>query len=768
MNNRIVNAAAAWLTGLWLILSAQSVQAQSLTAQTVPKAVVDYIRAYQARTAAEEAEQTRANPAHSDARGFPILTVGNDPACDYTASTTSNGLQQAIDAADNDANGPGETEIRIANTGNYANRRYFINDLVDQTVRLTGGFANCAAASPVSGVRTVLRRGSATSGAVLLIDEISALQNVFLENLEFREGDNSSGGGVEIRNNNFVVMTNVWAADNDAGSGGGLSVTDLNDGTQTLLWMLDSNRVFENSAGAFGGGIVCSGTQASVLLDTDVSVNNNRAVFSGGGISLRSGCVLDMYASFPGGVYFNSAGSGGGVALSGGSRLNVIGGEQGFFGFGDQSRPTSVDRNSAVENGGGLFASGAGTLIRATDAVIEGNAADSDEDGIGDGGGVWLASGARLEVDRTLDADDCHQPLRCSALNDNTAVEGGAVYARGDGTSVDIRQSWINGNRARDFGAVLFSALGPGELPPDSLSVYLEGNVLVSNPLPGNGEVIELRFGNNADIVYNTFADNADSEFDAAVSIGTSNEVDFFGNVVSEVPSLVFSGVWNAPMFPNTGRSDCVVAQEVGSLPQTGPGTVVADALLDGDARPDGLSPAIDACSAAILPPAEPDIENIARGFDVVGISNGPGTLDIGAYEFEGIVVVDGGEVALDPVLFEAEETVGALSFTATRTGAANGALSVRALTVGGTAAPASDFVAVNQLLNWADGEVGPRTIHVTIVDDALAESTESFQLRLQLVSGTPTAIAPSAAIVTLFDNEAGIFADGFEGSASP
>ncbi|MEN1728248.1 MAG: hypothetical protein AAGJ52_07385, partial [Pseudomonadota bacterium] len=342
-----------------------------------------------------------------------------------------------------------------------------------------------------------------------------------------------------------------------------------------------------------------------------------------------------QYASFPDGVYSNLAGSGGGYAVSNGSRLTVFGGESSFFGFGDQTRRTTIDGNRASENGGAILLGGSGSVVRLTDASTVGNRADEDDNGTGNGGAIFVSAGARLEVDRTLGAADCHQPIRCSEFSGNEAVEGGAIYARGNDTEVDIRQTWFTLNRASEFGSVLYSSLDAGELPPDSVSVYLEGNAFVENSLPGNGEVIEFRFGNAVELRYSTFAANADSEFDASLSIGTSNVISFNGNAIDESDGLVFSGIWNSPTFPNSGQVNCSLARDFGPLPTFTANNFVGDPVLGSDYRPGLASPAVDVCTDTTAAPQEPDIAQALRGIDTAGVSNGPGPYDAGAFELQ-------------------------------------------------------------------------------------------------------------------------------------
>ena len=570
----------------------------------------------------------------SEPRGTPVITVGNDPACDFEASSSNHGLAQAINAAAVDANGPGETLIRVANTGNYIGYRFAINVVSDQNLRIEGAYVNCGEITP-TGARTLLSPSATQFGPIIRVGEVSSPQTLFLSGFEMRGGIGSNGGAIEVGNNNFVIAEDLLITGNEALSGGGVSLVDLDDGTATTVWFLGDTTITNNDASVFGGGIYCQGAEADVVIDTDVSISLNTAVFSGGGVSVRSGCEFTQYASFPDGVYSNQAGSGGGYAVSGGSLLTLIGGESGFLGFGDRTRRTTVDGNRANENGGGIFASGNATRVRLLDSVIRTNRADDDDDSVGDGGGIWIGSGAELIVDRTLDADECHDAVRCSEFRQNRAVEGGAIYASGANTDIDVRQTWFALNEATDAGSVAFSTLAAGELPPDSVRWNLEGNAFVQNALPGNGEALDFRFGNSVDLRYSTFAANADSEFDASISIGTSNVIGFTGNVVDEANGRVFNGVWSSPSLPNSGIASCSIAEDFGSLPPFVENILIEDPRLDSQFRPMINSSAVDFCSAAIATPAEPDLLNRPRGVDTLDIIDRLGPYDLGAFELQ-------------------------------------------------------------------------------------------------------------------------------------
>src|SRR5205085_1118360 len=74
----------------------------------------------------------------------------------------------------------------------------------------------------------------------------------------------------------------------------------------------------------------------------------------------------------------------------------------------------------------------------------------------------------------------------------------------------------------------------------------------------------------------------------------------------------------------------------------------------------------------------------------------------------------------------------------------------------GGAACGGSvDYVNTGGTLSFADGEIS-KNINVTVCDDAIAESPETFGATLSNATGGATIGTPNAAVVTIFDNDSG------------
>ena len=81
-------------------------------------------------------------------------------------------------------------------------------------------------------------------------------------------------------------------------------------------------------------------------------------------------------------------------------------------------------------------------------------------------------------------------------------------------------------------------------------------------------------------------------------------------------------------------------------------------------------------------------------------------------------------------------EGAGTRTVTVERGGGSAGSASVQILVTGGTATANEDFQLAPHTLTWADGDGGPKTFSITVLDDALDESDETIVLTLSNASG--------------------------------
>ncbi len=106
---------------------------------------------------------------------------------------------------------------------------------------------------------------------------------------------------------------------------------------------------------------------------------------------------------------------------------------------------------------------------------------------------------------------------------------------------------------------------------------------------------------------------------------------------------------------------------------------------------------------------------------------------------------------------FSVTEDTNNVSLEVQRTGVTNTAVTVGYYTVNSTATAGSDYVATNGLLSFAAGETS-RTFSVTVLNDAAAENSEAFFVRLRYPTNT-TLGSPTNFTLTINTNDRSVIA---------
>ncbi|WP_204101784.1 MULTISPECIES: DUF4347 domain-containing protein, partial [Spirulina sp. CCY15215] len=188
----------------------------------------------------------------------------------------------------------------------------------------------------------------------------------------------NGGGGLRAFSN--ITLTNSTVSGNSSGflgGGGGLSASNI-----TL-----TNSTVSGNSGGFGGGLRASNN--ITLTNSTVSGNSSSPTGAGGGMFAS---IITLTNSTVSG---NSGSAGGGLNAGGGiitlTNSTVSGNSAGGGGGGGLHASnitltnSTVSGNSADYGGGGLSASN----ITLTNSTIAFNVADADNNGTGDGGGIF-------------------------------------------------------------------------------------------------------------------------------------------------------------------------------------------------------------------------------------------------------------------------------------------------------------------------------------------------------------------------------------------
>ena len=208
---------------------------------------------------------------------------------------------------------------------------------------------------------------------------------------------------------------------------------------------------FLSGAGASGGGLFNDGGTLTV---SNSEIVFNEAVRAGGAIEANGGTTtIDSGSKLNDNDAGPTPGNGGAVHLTGAGKVDIT--------------DTTVARNSATAEGGGLWNSAAGTMT-VSGAKLAGNTAAGDE--MDQGGGGLYNDGGSLALDGTA-----------ISSNSATGTSGSGGGVLNNGGTVAITGSAVIGNDSNRAGGGIETNLG---------TVGLTDVRLIDNstgPNPGNG-----------------------------------------------------------------------------------------------------------------------------------------------------------------------------------------------------------------------------------------------------------------------------------------
>lgn len=475
------------------------------------------------------------------------------------------------------------------------------------------GIRRCSDNTPR--VRTI----EATRGDLFrLIDTDLTIDGVTLQS--------APGGGRPLTASGASLITVVRSrvADGLADEGGNVH---LSEGASLVLSGFST--IGGGTAIFNGGGVFCSGPGLISVLDTS-AIFNNHADFNGGGFYLTSGCALHITADSTGNPNANSVGimrndannDGGGVYATAGSQVTLVG---------NRHAPARVHDNLARRGGGGIYLTGTGTTGTLIAAEV------SDNHGLLDGGGFYVANGAELSMDHDL--DECDRGFRCSLLEANLTSlsaedsnEGGGIVVASGGRA-EIRQTLITGNNA-EAGNV-------GWVDGADSFLLIEGSALFDNS-PFGVHVLAENGGHARLGFVSAWGSSEEIGIVALAQALDNSRVDLYSSIVIEGNGLGgFDRVFGPPGPGGVHRADCTIVHEFDSLPTAGIGTatiVTNPAFIwqnpsVGDPTLVSTAIAIDYCDAATYFPVDRDIFGHEHGIDDPTAEDFLGPYDLGAAE---------------------------------------------------------------------------------------------------------------------------------------
>jgi hypothetical protein len=94
------------------------------------------------------------------------------------------------------------------------------------------------------------------------------------------------------------------------------------------------------------------------------------------------------------------------------------------------------------------------------------------------------------------------------------------------------------------------------------------------------------------------------------------------------------------------------------------------------------------------------------------------------------------GSIALSAIDYAIAENAGSVQISLLRSDGGDGVASVRLVTADESASSPADYAATDTLVQWADGDVAPKTVTIAIADDTLVEGAERFVIALSQPTG--------------------------------
>ncbi len=519
-------------------------------------------------------------------------------------------------------NGPESDSIRI-NAGTYAAQALLIED---QSLSVTGGFADCLEISP-SGAPTILSGAGNGALAVVLINAPGASQRFLsLTNISLVDG---SAGGLRVLGNLQLNLGGVTIMNNSALEGGGIYVHGSSSATAPNLqigsYASQPSRIIDNSA-TRGGGIHLDSFGFVAL--SDARVANNVASLGVGLYGNGSGTQVSMVgfpsSSLLSGVHNNAAMlDGGGVYLQAGASF-------GTAKFSDESPTPMISGNTAGRNGGGAYLSTGGNSLLGYNLHMQNNTAGSAQNG--NGGALYLTAGNGVLLADGGESTNCGRPEACVAIENNRAGingftgAGGGVYVLG-GAAFTAFNARVTGNTAQ-FGGAAYAIGTNAQLR--WVSSVIENN-------GGAGRSFQLEGGATLRLHGTTLGNDNSSQGIIGLSGGNA-QIDT--SIIYDPGAVILT---RAAMTSNTVNSNCVLAH-ANYTSDTG-STMVGNPLFSnaasGDYQLQAGSPAIDACATSVLTTADTDYSEYPRGSDLPNVPNAPGPFDLGAFEVQAILFAD-------------------------------------------------------------------------------------------------------------------------------
>lgn len=389
-------------------------------------------------------------------------------------------------------------------------------------------------------------------------------------------------------------------------------------------------------------------------------------------------------------------------------------------------RNAVISGNTSAKNGGGIYLYNGSLVLE--DSVVSDNQATSFANA--KGGGINLRNPKAVTIER-------------STISGNSASgSGGGVYIMKaeSGAVFAVKDSTVSGNDAVSGGGVV---IGNPADPAAIENCTISGN----HATAGDGGGISLLNVTAGISIHNsTIASNSASGAGGGISV-TQGAVTLADTIVGDNTAASNADVTGSL----TAAYSLIEATGTATITDDGGNVTGMDAALGALANnggptqthlPGANSPALDSGDPAFASPPATDQRGLSR---VSGVH-----IDIGAVERNpGTLQCSMADVAVD-------ENDGHATIVVTRTGGADGAISVDYATANGTAKQPGDYTTTTGTLNWSSQDSASKMFQVPLKNDTVPEASETFTASISNPTDGSKLGAVTTATVTIADDDAG------------
>ena len=549
-----------------------------------------------------------------------------DSNCDFDS------IQAAMDS--------GATDIFVSNAMQY--NENLIVPSTNNNVLIDGKYTSCSLASIDITVQSAVS-GHLSDAPVIIVLASSERKFVTIKNMLLVNGTGAGfipAGGITMASSNDILnIDNTTVALNEGFVGGGVYIGTTSDTPfedRPILALSNKSQINNNlstSDTLGGGGVFCE--NGSVIIRDNSSIKRNTTEGSGGGI-YAFGCVVNEWSGSSEnndaekGIYENKAKiHGGGIFATQDSTIQI--GSASSFSrlFGSVINNEADSDNDGIGDGGGIYTETDEDAVVLLGSLIKGN-----ESG-GNGGGIYAQNGSFVSARRQNDT--CWSDYKCNQIIDNYASNsngnGGGMYFTNGGYGI-IETAYFEGNRA-DNGTAIYTTSDPSYTTIQNATFFKNGNngtdgfsdnnvIMVNNNASIN--TLHSTFVNNNETV-STFRSQNDSNLTVRATIINSETAESAIRIASSLP--VTAECVNTNLPPPVGTD--VFFQAI---------TFVDAANGDFHLSSEDNG-AIDICIDYEIPI---DGEGDERPFNNPDVPNFRGPSDVGADEYTDIIFKNGFE----------------------------------------------------------------------------------------------------------------------------